>query len=94
MGTLWSSTPLVKVMRDAPVPARAAKGIRIYAAGNEYEPFQLVLTPKKALGNVRVVPHTLVGQANATIGAWNVSVKNVEYVNCTEPTSEGVKAGF
>jgi len=93
-GTVWTSSPLVKVMRDTPAPTTQVKGVRIYAAGNEYEPFQLVLTPKKQLGNVKIVPHTLTGAKNARIAAWNISVKNVEYVNCTEPTSKDAAPGL
>lgn len=93
-GTIWTSSPLVKIMKDTPVPKNSAQGVRIYAAGNEYEPFQLVLTPKKPLGNIKVIPHTLVGPKNAKIEAWNITVKNVEYVNCTEPSSEDVKPGL
>ena len=82
-GKLWTSSPLAKVMRDTPAPGNSVGGVRIYAAGNEYEPFLLVLTPKKQLGNVRIVPHTLAGPKKAKIEAWNVTVKNVEYVKCT-----------
>lgn len=93
-GTLWTCSPLVKVMRDMPIPTKSAKTVQIYAASNEYEPFQLVLTPKTRLSNIKIVPHTLVGPKQAKIEAWNISVKNVEYVNCTEPTSPDVKPGY
>ena len=93
-GTIWTSSPLVKIMQDTPAPNNPAKGVRLYAAGNEYEPFQLILTPKKPLSNIKIVPHTLVGPKSAKIEAWNITVKNVEYVNCTEPTSEDVKPGL
>lgn len=93
-GSVWTSTPLTKIMRSAPVPKAQAASIHIYAAGNEYEPFQIILTPKKAIGNVRVVPHTFTGPAKATIGAWNVTVKRVEYVNCSEATDATTKPGF
>ncbi len=92
-GTIWTSSPLAKIMQDAPVPTDMVKGVRLYAAGNEYEPFQLVLTSKKPLSNIKVVPHKLLGAKNAKIEAWNISVKNVEYVNCVEPTSDDVKPG-
>jgi len=93
-GTLWICTPMFKIMRDTPVPASSGSSVRIYAAGNEYEPFQIVLTPKKQLTNVKVTPHTLTGPKGATIPAWSISVKNVEYVNVTEPTDKYTKAGF
>ena len=93
-GAIWTSSPLVKIMQDTPVPTDSAKGVRLYAASNEYEPFQLVLTPKKQISNIRIIPHTLTGAKNAKIAAWNITVKNVEYVNCAQPTSEDVKPGL
>lgn len=93
-GVLWTQTPLVKVMKDAPAPAKSVSAARIHVARNEYEAFQLVLTPKAALTNVRIVPHTLTGPKNAKIGSWNVTVRNVEYVNCTIPTSPDVTPGW
>ena len=93
-GALWTQSPLVKVMKDAKGPAKSVSSARIHVARNEYEAFQLVLTPKKALANVRIVPHTLTGSKNAKIGSWDVTVKNVEYVNCTTPTSNDVTPGW
>ena len=93
-GTLWAYTPTSKVMRNTPQPSNTVKSVRIYAAANEYEPFQIVLTPKKALANVKVIPHTLTGPKGAKIEAWNISAKNVEYVNVTDPTSNDVSAGL
>lgn len=93
-GAVWTSTPLTKIMRDSPVPTAKASAVRIYAAGNEYEPFQIVLTLKKPVGSIKVVPHTLTGPNKAKIEAWNISVKRVDYVNCTEPTDDTTKPGF
>lgn len=93
-GTVWTSSPLIKVMRSAPIPTSSAKAVQMYAAANEYEPFQIVLTPKTRLSNIKIIPHTLVGPQQAKIAGWNISVKNVEYVNCTEPTNPDIKPGF
>lgn len=93
-GVLWTQTPLVKVMKDSPAPAKHTATTKISLAKNEYEAFQIVLTPKTALANVRIVPHTLTGPKNAKIGSWDVTVRNVEYVNCTTPTSSDVTPGW
>jgi hypothetical protein len=93
-GTVWTASPMNKIMRDTPVPTSKPKAARIYAAKNEFEPFQIVLTPKTRLGNIKILPHTLSGPQKATIPAWNITVKNVEYVNCTQPTSKEAKPGF
>lgn len=93
-GVLWTQSPLVKTMKNTPAPTKTVSAARIHLARNEHEAFQLVLTPAKALNNVRIVPHTLTGPKNAKLGAWDVTVKNVAYVNCTTPSSEDVPAGL
>lgn len=93
-GALWVCGPTYKTMQNTAVPAKKTGVVRISAARNEFEPFQIVLRPKKALANVNVVPHTMTGPNSATIPAWNISTKLVEYVNVTEPTSSDVSAGM
>ncbi len=93
-GVLWTQTPLVKVTRGAPVPDKSVSAVRVHVARNEHEAFQLVLAPKTALKNVKIVPHTLTGPKNAKIGAWSLTVRNVEYVHCTTATSPDVKPGW
>lgn len=92
-GTLWSAISTSKVMRDTLPPDTKSTAISIAAAGNEYEAFQLVLRPTKQLTGVKVSPHTLVGPKGSKIEAWNIKVRNVEYVNVTEPTTAGIEAG-
>jgi len=93
-GVLWTQSPLVKVMKGSPAPATRVSAARLSLARNEYEAFQIVLTPKTALANVKVVPHTLTAANGAKIGAWNVTARNVGYVNCTTPSSPDVKPGW
>lgn len=92
-GLLWQSAATYKVMRDTRPPAEKIAAVQLYAARNEYEPFQLVLNPTKALISVKVAPRTLTGPKGAKIDAWNISVRNVEYVRVTEPSSAGATAG-
>ena len=93
-GSIWECTPNVKIMRDTKLPANKIKSVSIYAAKNEYEPFQLVITPNKALKNVKVAARTLVGPNGAKIEAWNVDVRNVEYLDVKEPTLPELSAGM
>ncbi|MDH7601606.1 MAG: DUF4091 domain-containing protein [Armatimonadota bacterium] len=93
-GTLWYSISTFKVMRDTKPPANKVSGVQISAAKNEYEAFQLVLRPAKTLSGVKVTPHTLVGPKKSTIPAYNIVVRNVEYLNVTEPTSADVQPGW
>jgi len=92
-GTLWNCSSTFKVMRDTPPPSRKTGAVQISAAANEFEAFQLVLTPAKQVASVRVVPRKLIGPKNSALQAWSISVRNVEYVNVTEPTHEGLRAG-
>ena len=93
-GTLWSCISTFKVMRDTKLPSNKIRAVRVSAARNEYEAFQLVLRPSKALANIRVTPHALIGPKKAKIGADNVSVRSVEYLNVTQPTSPDVQPGM
>lgn len=93
-GTLWNSTGTYKVMQETKLPSEKAQGVRISAAKNEFEPFQLVLKPAKQLKNVKVTPHILTGPKGAKIEAWNVSVRNVDYIFVSEPTSLDVAKGY
>ena len=92
-GSAWTASPIQKVLPNTPVPANKTKGVQIYAANNEYEPFQIVLTTKSRVGNVKVVPRTLTGP-KGKVPAWSITVKNVEYVNCSTPTNEGIEPGL
>jgi hypothetical protein len=93
-GKVWECTPNIKIMREAKVPSEKIPEVGISAARNEYEPFQVVLTPNRDLKNVRVVAHTLVGPDGEIIEGWNVVVRNEVYMNVTQPTFEGLKPGL
>ncbi len=92
-GTLWNCISTFKVMRDTKPPANKITAVRISAARNEHEAFQLVLRPAKGLTGVKVTPHSLTGAKKAKIGAYNITVRNVEYLNVTEPTSPDIEPG-
>ncbi|WP_028581432.1 glycoside hydrolase domain-containing protein [Desulfogranum japonicum] len=49
----WTTPPTERVFKDDQVPTATGSGIKIYAARNEYEPFQLVIQPQTS-GNVSV----------------------------------------
>ena len=93
-GTLWQSISTFKVMRDTKPPSRKIAAVRITAARNEYEAFQLVLRPTKTLSGVKVTPRSLIGPKKAKIDAYNVTVRNVEYLNVTQPTSADIEPGM
>ncbi|MCX6571362.1 MAG: DUF4091 domain-containing protein [Candidatus Aminicenantes bacterium] len=91
---VWWAEGAYKVMKDDPVPAAKGGVIKLAAARNEYEPFLLVLRPEARLSDVRVVAGPLTDENGGTIGAANISVCHVGYVNVTTPTDGLGKAGW
>ncbi|HID05880.1 MAG TPA: hypothetical protein EYP10_01905, partial [Armatimonadetes bacterium] len=83
--SVWWCESTYKVSRERPLPKRRGSEIRISAAANEYEPFQVVLRPKRELRNVRVSA-TELRFKRYTIPASAISVRTVEYVHVTRPT--------
>jgi len=87
-----ASAPMQPVVpaKDKPVPKPAeppTPPIKIAAARNEYEPFQLVFRPKRTGGELKVVEVTdFKDSAGNVIPAKNVEINVVEYVNVEKPT--------
>jgi hypothetical protein len=82
------------MMKTDPVPAAQGPVVSLWAAGNEYEPFVLILRPEKRLDNVRVAAGPLRSEQGAEIQAAGISVARVEYVKITTPTDERGAAGW
>jgi hypothetical protein len=88
--SLWWCEATYKVGRTTPRPSpRAPRPIHIEAARNEYEPFQLVITPKVPLKQLRLrlepfVPSTR-QLSRAPRPVWD-EVAFVDYVPVTIPT--------
>jgi hypothetical protein len=78
----WFAESTVKMTRTRRPPRQVRRGIRVAAAANESQSFQLVLTPRRAttLDSVRLSP--LVGPGR-TISMQTAQVKLVEYVPIT-----------
>ncbi len=73
---LWTTTPADKVFKDDAVPPAPGSGVTVYAARNEFEPFQLVVRPASS-GTVTVS----VGDFGAGI---TTEIYRVKYVNITQ----------
>ncbi len=82
---LWWCEGTFKVSRERAPPQERARMVRIEAARNEYEPFQIVVRPQRD-DRVAVEPTRLRGPGGAQIPARNLSVCVVEYVPVTIPT--------
>ena len=49
----WTTLPSEHVFKDSPAPVITGTEVKVYAAQNEFEPFQIVVRPT-ASGNVTV----------------------------------------
>jgi len=92
-GSVWWAPGATKIKRTDPVPVRRSEAVVIRAARNEYEPYQVVLVPKKAVDRVRVEAGPLRQDSGAEIAAANVAVARVGYVTVKQPTDGYGAAG-
>ncbi len=75
----WTTPPTEKVFRDTPAPSVSGSEVLVYAAKNEFEPFQVVVRPA-ASGNVAVS----VGSFGPGISVELYEVKYVTIVTVTD----------
>ena len=74
---LWRAGAGWKVARHRRVPTRTASGLGVRTAANEAESIQLVVSPRRAVSDVRV---------EASVPGMTVEVRRVGYVRVTVPT--------
>lgn len=89
---LWLAEPVEKVLRRAPAPTNALRGIALSGARNEYVSAQLVLTPRieGGAGRVELSCTELRSPSGDVIPAGNVWWSEVAYVPAREGPSEGL----
>ncbi len=91
--TVWPEHNLHKVRRNEP-PGPPGE-VRISAAANEWEPFQLVITPgRQDLRAVQVTTSDLRTAAGAVIPATALEVCREHYINITTPAVGGSGPGW
>jgi hypothetical protein len=83
---VWWAEGAYKIKKDDPLPEKSRLEASLRAARNEYEPFELVLRPKKRMDKVRVEASSLRESSGAEIPRENVSICHVEYVKVVQPT--------
>ncbi len=75
---LWTAPPSERVFTDSAIPNKAGSEIKVYAARNEFEPFQLIVNPSAS------------GSLNVSIGSFGagieVEIYQVKYVNINQAT--------
>ena len=91
--SVWWATGTAKILKTDPVPARRSEEVRIEAARNEYEPFQIVLSPRKPAKGIRVEAGPLRRNGSGEIAASNITLARVAYVRVTMPTDSYGAAG-
>ncbi|MBV8843467.1 MAG: DUF4091 domain-containing protein [Bryobacterales bacterium] len=84
----WVASPLEKIKPTDPEPATPAKAATIYAARNEFEPFQIVLRANgSAVQNVDVTCSDLRTEAGDTItSSDNVTIYAEQFIKITQPS--------
>lgn len=73
---LWTTPPSARVFKDANVPATTGSEVKVYAAQNEFEPFQVVVKPASS-GNIAV-------SIDSFGSGITVELYQVKYVDITQ----------
>jgi hypothetical protein len=81
----WTTPPSERVFKDAAVPTATGTEVKVYAAQNEFEPFQVVVKPTSS-GNVAV-------SIDAFGGGITSEIYQVKYVNITQATDSLGRTG-
>jgi len=79
--TVWTTTTMDKVLREATPPENGGDAISVFAAKNEFEPFQVVVHADSA-ANVSLTLSALTGPSAIP----RVEIRRVGYVHVTEPS--------
>jgi hypothetical protein len=82
--TVWTTTTMDKVLREATPPTAGGEAITMSAARNEFEPFQVVVRPEPgATGPVTLAMSPFTGPSSAVT---RVEIRRVEYVTIKQPS--------
>jgi hypothetical protein len=88
--TLWTTTTMDKVVREAAAPTTPGDSIAMFAAKNEFEPFQLVVLPN---GDSTVTLEMTAFSGPGTID--RVDIRRVGYVRIAQPSdASSIPSGF
>ncbi len=84
----WVENPLTKVRPRDPVPEKQVSTVRIYAARNEFEPFQLVLRAGgDEISGIDIQCSDFRSVGGARIDAKNVTIYREGFVDLHSPSS-------
>jgi len=82
----WTTPPSERVFKDSAVPTASGSEVKVYAAKNESEPFQVIVKPASS-GSVKVTIEDF-GSGITT------ELYQVKYVNITQATDSLGKTGY
>lgn len=83
---LWTTPPSERVFQDDTVPEESGSGVLVYAASNEFEPFQLVVRPASS-GTITVD----IGEFGAGI---QTEIYQVKYVYISQVSDNLGRTGY
>ena len=83
---IWWSKATYKISKNRPAPQKKSGGIKISAAKGEFEPFQIVVTPKSVTKNFSIEAGDLTGASGSIISKENITIKQVDYVPIAKPS--------
>ena len=87
---LWTAPTMEKVLREAAPPDNPSDAIQIYAAKNEFEPFQIVVRADQA-GAAKIAMTPFGGPGTIP----RLEIRRVGYVRIAQPSdATSIKSGF
>lgn len=89
--SIWEASATCKVLPGDSAPKQRGDAVRISAARNDFEPYQIVITPGRDLKSLRVRVGDLRGPG--VLSSSDVTVRVAETVPVTIPSSVDVTAG-
>src|ERR1035438_538914 len=82
---LWTTDALVKVRPSDAVPSQPEHQVHLWAARNEFEPFQIILRAEsRAIHGVDVEVTDLSGEREAILAKENVTIYLEKYIRSEE----------
>lgn len=90
----WAESPMIKVHPGDLPPERPDRRAQIYAARNEFEPFQIVLRSDAGdVGDLDVDVSDLKGPDGAQLQKNNITVYLEQFIDLTQPSVKSGAAG-
>jgi hypothetical protein len=88
--TVWTATTMDKILQEAAPPTTPVDSVTLYAAGNEFEPFQVAINPT-ATGTVTLAMTPFTGPGTIS----QLEIRRVGYVKITTPSdASSIQSGY